>query len=151
MKTNTDFELYLYQMELNFEQLNDGMWVIQEEAGHIDNILVVHQAPIVLFRVKLMEIDDVAPDKQGKFFRRLLELNSQLNHGSFALEGNNVVVFDTLQAENLDFNEFEASFDDLTYAVTEFYPELSSYRHVHATQALAQGATEAAPAEERSV
>jgi len=128
MKTNLDFELYLYQMELNFEKLQEGMWLIQDEAEQLDNILVVHQPPIVLFRVKLMELQDVPEGQHSAFFKRLLEINGELNHGSFALEGDNVVVNDTLQAENLDFNEFQASIDDIIFAVMEYHPELSAYR-----------------------
>lgn len=131
MKTNLDFELYLYQMELNFDKLKDGMWLIHEERDNIDNILVVHQPPIVLFRVKLMEWTDVAAERREELFRRLLEINSELTHSSFALEGNNVVVNDTLQAENLDFNEFQASIDDLIFAVTRYHPDLTTYRTSH--------------------
>lgn len=135
MKTNLDFELYLYQMELNFEKLQEGMWLIQDEAEQLDNILVVHQPPIVLFRVKLMELQEVPAARHREFFQRLLEINGELNHGSFALEGDNVVVNDTLQAENLDFNEFQASIDDIIFAVMEYHPELTAYRQVNSDAA----------------
>ncbi len=38
-------------------------------------------------------------------------------HGSYGLEGDHVVLTDTLELENLDFSEFEASFDSITLAL----------------------------------
>lgn len=129
MKSNEDFEFYLYKMECDFVKLQEGMWTLHDvQEDVIDNLVIVHKPPIVLFRVKLMEWTGVEAARREDFFRLLLELNIELVHGSFALEGDNVVVLDTLQAENLDFNEFQASIDALTMAVEEFYPRLSGFR-----------------------
>ncbi|MBA3318554.1 MAG: hypothetical protein H0T50_10745, partial [Gemmatimonadales bacterium] len=67
--------------------------------------------------------------RRGELFRQLLELNArELVHGSYGLEGDHVVLTDTLDLENLDYNEFEASFDSITLAVASHLAELASYR-----------------------
>jgi hypothetical protein len=59
----------------------------------------------------------------------MLELNlTDLVHGAYALEENNVVLVDTLQTENLDLNELQASIESLAFAAVQNYEELSSYR-----------------------
>jgi uncharacterized membrane-anchored protein YitT (DUF2179 family) len=58
-----------------------------------------------------------------------LELNlTDLAHGAYALEENNVVLVDTLQSEYLDLNELQASIESLAFAAVQNYEELSSYR-----------------------
>ena len=49
-------------------------------------------------------------------------------HGSYGVEGNHVVLTDTLELENLDFSEFEASFDSLTLALATHLGALAPYR-----------------------
>ena len=44
------------------------------------------------------------------------------------LEGNHVVLTDTLELENLDYNEFEASFDSVTLALAAHLSALAPYR-----------------------
>jgi hypothetical protein len=48
-------------------------------------------------------------------------------HGSYGLSGNAIVATDTLQGENLDFNEFQASVDALNLAITSHYKRLSAF------------------------
>ena len=67
-------------------------------------------------------------EKRG-FFRQLLEFNARdLVHGSYGLEGEHVVLTDTLELENLDYNEFEASFDSVTLALASHLSALAPYR-----------------------
>ncbi|MBL8978079.1 MAG: hypothetical protein JNM53_06700 [Gemmatimonadetes bacterium] len=49
-------------------------------------------------------------------------------HGAYGLEGDRVVLVDTLELENLDFTEFEASFDSLTLALATHLGALAPYR-----------------------
>jgi hypothetical protein len=49
-------------------------------------------------------------------------------HGAYGIEDNNVVLIDTLQAENLDYNEFQATLDALMLASTQDYQRLNSFR-----------------------
>ncbi|MFP4596941.1 MAG: YbjN domain-containing protein [Persicimonas sp.] len=125
MTTNDQIEAYLIETELPFELVEDGLWLIHDETDFIDNIVLIHAEPVVTFRVKLME----AP-KEGRLelFTRLLELNAtSMITGAFGLEDEAVVIVDTLQSENLDYNEFQGAIDSIALAIREHYEELREY------------------------
>ena len=128
MKTNDDIETYLFQAGLQYTTPEDGMWIVHDEHEHIDNIVIYHSPPVTTFRVKLMEIP--ANGNQAALFERMLRMNAEeMVSGAYGLEGDNIVLVDTLQSENLDFNEFQASIDSLSMAISMHHPELSKYRH----------------------
>lgn len=122
MATREDIEHYLIQMEYPFDSVEPHMWVVRDTA----NVVVTYEPPLVVFRMKLMEI----PKKQREdFFKLLLELNAtQMIHGAYGIEDNNVVLIDTLQSEHLDFNEFQATLDALLLASTQDYQKLKAFR-----------------------
>src|SRR5918999_307529 len=113
MANRDDIEHYLIQMEYPFESIEPHMWVIHNTA----NVVVTYEPPLVIFRMKLMEV----PKKQREdFFKLLLELNAtEMIHGAYGIEDNNVVLIDTLQSEHLDFNEFQATLDALLLSGTQ--------------------------------
>jgi hypothetical protein len=122
MATRDDIEHYVIQMNYPFESIESNMWVIHDTA----NIVVTHDPPLVLFRMKLMEIPK---ERREAFFKLLLELNaSQMIHGAYGIEEENVVLIDTLQSEHLDFNEFQASLEALLLASTQDYQKLNAFR-----------------------
>jgi hypothetical protein len=122
MATREDIEHYLIEMGLPHESLEDRMWVIQDVA----NIVVTLEPPLVAFRAKLM---DVPTANREALFRLLLELNAtHMIHGAYGLEEDSVVLIDTLQCENLDYNEFQASVDALSLAITQDYDALKAFR-----------------------
>jgi hypothetical protein len=49
-------------------------------------------------------------------------------HGAYGIEGESIVLIDTLQSEHLDFSEFQASLDALLLASTQDYPKLKAFR-----------------------
>jgi hypothetical protein len=126
MRTNQDIEGYLIKMGVRYQELAEGTWVIHDDYEAIDNIVVNHSAPIVLFRVKLLEVP-----KDGDLvglFRLLLELNAtEMVTGAYGIEGNAIVAMDTLQSENLDFNEFQAVVDGLSMCISDHYERLVKY------------------------
>ena len=69
------------------------------------------------------------PQDPGDVFKRLLQINRDLVHGAFVLDENaELVLFrDTLQLENLDRNELEASIQALSLALAEYGSELLGY------------------------
>jgi hypothetical protein len=122
METHDNIEHYLIQMEYPFESIDSDMWVIRDTA----NIVVTYEPPLVVFRMKLMELPG---DRREEFFKLLLELNAtNMIHGAYGIEENNVVLIDTLQSENLDFNEFQASLDSLLMASAQDYQKLNAFR-----------------------
>src|SRR4029077_14315200 len=85
-------------------------------------------APVVIMRVRVVEVPAREPPR-SELFRQLLEYNARdLVHGSYGLEGDHVVLTDTLELEDLDFSEFEASFDSITLAVASHLTALAPYR-----------------------
>lgn len=124
MKTAEDLETYMLAMGLSFETLDEGMWVVHDDDDRIDSLVVHYAAPLVIFRVKLFELP--AGNKEA-LFGRLLELNAtEMVHGAYGIEGSAVVMIDTLELENLDENEFQASVEALTMSLIAHYPLLGA-------------------------
>ena len=122
MATRDDIDHYLIQTGYPYESVEAHMWVIRNTA----NIVVTLEPPLVLFRMKLMEIPN---RRREDFFKLLLKINaSDMIHGAYGIEDNNVVLIDTLQAENLDYNEFQATLEALMLSSTQDYQKLKAFR-----------------------
>jgi hypothetical protein len=122
MATRDDIEHYIIQMDYPFESIESNMWVVHNTA----NIVVTYEPPLVVFRMKLM---DVPKERKEAFFKLLLEINANnMIHGAYGIEGENVVLIDTLQSEHLDLNEFQASLEALLLASSQDYQKLSAFR-----------------------
>jgi hypothetical protein len=120
MVATADIAEFLDKMGVPHEEIAPSTWMIHDEYDMIDNIIVSLNAPVVFFRVKLMEIPEDC-DKT-KLYEILLNLNTtDMMHGAYGLEGNSIVATDTLQSENLDFNEFQASVDSLSLCISNHY------------------------------
>ena len=129
MTTQEDIESYLDRLEggtATVQELEPGLWVVRTRD---DAEVVVHYAPpVVIVRVRVMELPAAEP-RRSELFRQLLQFNArELVHGSYGLEGDHIVLTDTLELENLDYNEFEASFDSLTLALASHLTTLAPYR-----------------------
>ena len=116
----------LYGGTLSVMELEPNIWLVRTPE---DAEVVVHYAPpVVILRVRVMELPDSDP-RRSELFRQLLEYNARdLVHGSYGLEGDHVVLTDALELENLDFSEFEASFDSMTLALASHLGALAPYR-----------------------
>lgn len=128
MRTKEDVERYLIDLDSPYEILGDGVYKICDDADEdVEGIIVCVIDTIVVFSVRLMKV----PSKNLEaFYRKLLELNaSELVVGGYGIDNNNnVVITDTLQLENLDYNEFLASVESLALALQKHYPVLREYR-----------------------
>nr|MBA2669164.1 hypothetical protein [Gemmatimonadota bacterium] len=49
-------------------------------------------------------------------------------HGAYGIEDGDVILSDTLELENLDFNEFQASVDSMQVALASHLESLSAFR-----------------------
>jgi hypothetical protein len=122
MATRDDIEHYLIQVGYPYESVEAGMWIIRNTV----NIVVTLDPPLAIFRMKLMELPE---SRREEFFKLLLELNaSEMVHGAYGIEDNNVVLIDTLQSENLDYNEFQATLEAMILSSTQDYQKLKSFR-----------------------
>jgi len=122
MATREDIEHYLIQIGYPYESIDSNMWVIRNTA----DVVVTIDPPLIVFRMKLMEIPG---SHRENLFKLLLELNaSHMIHGAYGIEDSNVVLIDTLQVENLDYNEFQASLDALMLSSSQDYQKLKEFR-----------------------
>lgn len=129
MVTREDIQSFLDRLEggtLQVEEVEPGLWVVREADGIR---LVVHYAPpVVVLRVQIMP-SPADEARRGDLYRRLLEWNARdLVHGSYGLEGDEIVLTDALELADLDFTEFQASFDSLTLALAQHLGALAPYR-----------------------
>lgn len=135
MITNDKIEEYLIDIDMPFEQVEQGMWLIQDELDYIGNIVLFHTPPVVTFRVKLMEIVELSGDIKSELYELLLRLNANdMVAGAYGLENNAVVIVDSLQSENLDFNEFQASIDAITMSIREHYHKIRAFIPAETTE-----------------
>jgi len=126
MVTTSDIEGYLIRMGVSYDELAMNTWMIRDNDDQLDNLVVTLNDPVIVFHVKLLDIP--AACDRLRLYEELLRLNAtEMLHGAYGLEGNAVVATDTLQAENLDFNEFQASVDALNLAITTHYRRLAPF------------------------
>ena len=128
MITREDIQSFLDRLDgggLTVAEVEPNLWLARTAD---DAEVVVHFAPpVVILRVRVMELP--GEPRRNELFRQLLEYNArELVHGSYGLEGDHVVLTDTLELENLDFSEFEASFDSITLALASHLATLAPYR-----------------------
>jgi hypothetical protein len=124
MRTKEDVERYLDQMEITYRVLGDGIYRLDDDAPEVEDIVVMVTGPLVIFSVPFMKLPKA---NRTAFYAKLLELNATaMIAGAYGIDGDRVVITDTLQLENLDFNEFEASVTELAMAIHNHYPILKT-------------------------
>jgi len=114
---------YLHDMEIAIisENIEEELVVVEDEENGIKNLIIDCEEPILVLEQVIMKI----PSNPGDFFKRLLQMNRNLVHGAFVIDENaEIILFrDTLQLENLDRNELEASIQALSLALSEYGSE----------------------------
>lgn len=131
MVTKDDLESWLDRLTsdgASYFEAGENTWIVHP-GGALDLDVVVHyNPPVVLLRVKVMDV----PTKNGKgteLNRRLLELNaSDLVHGSYGISDGSIVLTEALELSHLDFEEFLASYESMTLALATHLRELTAYR-----------------------
>jgi hypothetical protein len=134
MVTKEELETFLDRLTTegaSYLEIQTGMWLVKP-GGELDADVVVHHSPpVVLLRMKVMDLpkDERA---RGELARRLLELNaSELVHGSYGIEGDAVVLTEAMELSHLDYEEFLAAFESMTLALASHLRELAPYREAH--------------------
>lgn len=127
MVTRDDLESYLIRMDADFDEVDDGMFLIRTDNGGAP-IVVHHSEPLLLVRMKVM---DLPTDSEGLggLYETLLKLNAtDVIHGAYGIEAGELILSDTLQLGHLDFDELRASLESV---------QLAASSHVSRIQALA--------------
>jgi hypothetical protein len=117
---------YLVDLGLSFDEVDANTWLITDEDKGLKNIVVLVSEPLVILRVKVMELPEW---ERGRLYERLLRLNAEdLLHGAYALEGDHVILIDTLELESMDLEDFRASLEAMGLALAQHYKILNEYR-----------------------
>jgi hypothetical protein len=131
MKTKEDIEGFLDKLGAegdSYREVEPGLWVLKP-AGALDFDVVVHYSPpVVVLRVKVMELPK-EKTPLANLSRRLLELNaSDMMHGSYGIEKNWIVLTEALELVHLDFEEFLAAYESITVSLASHLREIGSFR-----------------------
>lgn len=118
-----------YLLDLDFiilhEDEHDGIIVVEKENAGISNLVLGVADPILIFEQFMFELKNGSSD----IFKQLLQKNRDIIHGAFVLDdsGTKVIFRDTLQLENLDFNEIEGTLNSLGLLLSEYSDEIISF------------------------
>ena len=119
-------EQYLIDLKYNYQEVKPNFWLLDDAEHNLEGMVVMYADPLVIVRVQVM---NAPKENREKFYTKLLELNAvDMIHGAYGLEGEKVVIIDTLEYETLDYVEFRATLDAISLALTQHYPVLSVYR-----------------------
>ncbi len=131
MITKEDVESYLDRVAAEgatYREIEPGLWVVRP-GGALDlDVVVNYSPPVVVIRVKVMTIPE-NDERCAGLNRRLLELNAtDLIHGSYGIEADAIVLTEAMELSHLDFDEFLATYESMTMALTSHLRELVTYR-----------------------
>jgi hypothetical protein len=124
MRSLNDVEAYLGKLNRRFHPVDGepGMFLISSGEKYPPVALRV-DPPLVVLRV---HIGDVPKGEPTELFRKLLQLNSKaLVHASYGIDDERIILSSALELENLDFNELEATLDEIDLALAQHVPLLS--------------------------
>ena len=115
MLTREDLESYLLRMDLEYEEVDPGMFLVRGKNSGLP-MVVNHADALLLIRMKLMDV--LTPEESRlELYRTLLQLNaSDVVHGAYGIEQNELIISDTLELETLDFHELRASMESIELA-----------------------------------
>jgi hypothetical protein len=119
-------ESFLIGLEIQYQELAPNAWLVNDDVRGLRQVVITVADPVVVIRTKVME----APQSHRlELFETLLRLNAtDLLHGAYALDGNDIVLTDTLESETLDKSELQASLDAIGFALAQHYPVLGKFR-----------------------
>jgi hypothetical protein len=137
MRTEKDVEAYLLRSNRRFRAVEgaaaseghgrSGARTFLVDSGErTPPVAVLVDPPLVVLRVHVGDLTGVGGTGgagETALFRKLLELNArQLVHANYGLEDRHVVLSSALELENLDFNEIQATLDEIDVALAQQLP-----------------------------
>ena len=126
MVTREDLESYLIRMDLDFEEVDDGMFLVHPR-NEGPPVVVHHSPPLLVVRLKIMNVPK--GKDLGDLFETLLVWNAtDVVHGAYGIEEGDLVLTDTLELETLDFPELQATLESM---------QMASASHIKQIKALA--------------
>lgn len=118
---------YLLDLKVVIDNENEanGTFIIRDENRGIFNMIIAVAEPILIIEQKLFTLKN----GDAPILTKLLIKNRDIIHGALALgdDSKTVIYRDTLELENLDFNELEATLTSLELFLSEFAEEIINY------------------------
>lgn len=118
---------YLFDLGLPIieENASEELVIINDEDKGISHMMLDCEGEILVVEQFIMPV----PANSPSLLKRLLQMNRDFVHGAFALneDGSKVIFRDTLQLENLDLNELEATINSLGLLLAEHSTELIEF------------------------
>jgi len=118
---------YLLQInyDITYENKADNIIMVSKENEGIKNLILGIAAPILIIEQHIFNIKN----KNEIVYKSLLQKNRDIVHGAFVLDetGEKVIFRDTLQIENLDLNELEASINSLALLLSEYSRQIINF------------------------
>ena len=129
MVSREDLELFLDRLGAEgatAAEVEPNLWRVRPGGALDFDLVVTYTPPVVLLRAKVMD-RPADPAADAALARRLLELNaSDLLHGAYGFARDGVVLTDALELAHLDYEEFRASFESMTLALSAHVRELAA-------------------------
>ncbi|MEN8375808.1 MAG: hypothetical protein ABFS34_10205 [Gemmatimonadota bacterium] len=124
--TRDDFESYMIRMGIDYEEVEDGLWLIEPTNG-APSVVVNWSPPVALLRLKVMHLPEAMSDMDlAPLFRQLLEFNAtDIVHGSYGIEEGDIILSDALELETLDFEELRNSYESMVFAASSHTPVIA--------------------------
>src|SRR5215472_15821781 len=124
MRTVKDVEAYLERLNRRYSAVEgEPATYLIRSSDKFPPIALRVDPPLVVLRV---HIGEAPKTNHLPLFRKLLQLNAKaLVHSSYGLEEDRIVLSNALELENLDFNELEATLDEMDLALAQQVPELA--------------------------
>jgi hypothetical protein len=123
--TREEVESYLLRMGADYEELEEGFWVIRPP-GESTHVVATYSPPLLLLRLKVMELPpDNGDGRLARLYRKLLEMNAtDIVHGSYGIEANEIVLSDALELDTLDFSELRSSYESMVLSAQTHLQQL---------------------------
>jgi hypothetical protein len=119
MVNREDLESYLIRMDLEFEEVDEGMYLVQPSNDGAP-VVVHHTPPLLVVRLKVMTLPE--GNELGELYEKLLVWNAgDVVHGAYGIDEGDLVLTDTLELETLDYPELQASLESMQMAAASHY------------------------------
>jgi hypothetical protein len=129
MRSREDIDAYLVRSGRPHQEVQDGTWIVKDLSETSSDTIVHIEDELVLFRLKVMELSMIDEGRRAELFEALLRLNgSDMLHGAYGLTNGHVMITAAMPLHDLDYQEFQATLDDMTLAITKHFKQLDTFR-----------------------
>jgi hypothetical protein len=126
MRNVNDVEAYLGKMNRRYSPVDEqpGTFLVHGSSNMPPTALRV-DPPLVVLRVHVGDLEG-SDATNAALFKKLLTLNAKsLIHTSFGVEDTRIILASALELENLDYNELEATLDEIDVTLAQQVPALA--------------------------